>query len=89
MGWQADRDPKPGQAPDEGWRLPEPLAGFGHGGRWDTAPPSAALATALEDAAGPDGLYPEGDTDALVGVVRQWAAIESWAAAASWRRSAP
>ena len=81
MGWQADRDPKPGQAPDEGWCLPEPLAGFGHGGRWDAAPPSAALATALEEAAGPDDLYPDGDTDALVGVVRQWAAIESWAAA--------
>ncbi len=81
MGWQADRDPKPGQGPDAGSCLPEPLAGFGHGGRWDAAPPSAALATALEEAAGLAGLYPDGDTDALVGVVRQWAAIESWAAA--------
>ena len=43
--------------------------------------PSAVLAAALEAAAGPDGLYEGADTGALVGIVRQWAAIESWAAA--------
>ena len=41
----------------------------------------AVLAAALEAAAGPDGLYEGADTGALVGIVRQWAAIESWAAA--------
>jgi hypothetical protein len=43
--------------------------------------PSAALAVALEAAAGPGELYEGADTDALVGIVRQWAAVESWAAA--------
>ncbi|MGH3212118.1 MAG: hypothetical protein ACRDNO_30590 [Trebonia sp.] len=65
-----------------GWQ-PGPLAGFAHGGKWDAAPPSAVLAAALETAAGPVGLYDAADTDALVGTVRQWAAIESWAAAQS------
>ncbi|MGH3209228.1 MAG: DUF222 domain-containing protein, partial [Trebonia sp.] len=36
---------------------------------------------ALEAAAGPEDLYDGADTDALVGITRQWAAIESWAAA--------
>ncbi len=56
-------------------------AGFEHGGPWAQAAPSAALATALEHAAGPAGLYEDSGTDALVGIARQWAAIESWAAA--------
>ncbi len=43
--------------------------------------PSAALAAALECVAGPAGLYDGAGTDALVGIARQWAAIESWAAA--------
>ena len=60
---------------------PAPLAGFGHGGSWAGAPPSAALAAALEAAAGPGDLYEGADTDSLVGIVRQWAAVESWAAA--------
>ena len=55
--------------------------GFGHGGTQAGALPSAALAAALEAAAGPEDLYEGADTDALVGVVRQWAAVESWAAA--------
>jgi hypothetical protein len=36
---------------------------------------------ALEAAAGPEALYEGADTDALVGIVKQWAAVESWAAA--------
>jgi hypothetical protein len=36
---------------------------------------------ALEAAAGPDDRYEGADTDALVGIARQWAAVESWAAA--------
>ena len=81
MGWHADRDFRPGGAPGRGQRLPDLPVGFAHGGVWDAAPPSAALAGALEDAAGPDGLYEGADTDALVGIARQWAAVESWAAA--------
>jgi uncharacterized protein DUF222 len=43
--------------------------------------PSAALAVALEAAAGSGGSFADADDDALVGIVRGWAAIESWAAA--------
>jgi len=81
MGWQTGRGSWPGEVPSQDEGLPESLAGFGHGGAWDAAVPSAVLATALEAAAGPDGLYAGADVNALVGIVRQWAAIESWAAA--------
>ena len=81
MGWQAGDNPRPGDEPGPGECLPELPAGFAHGGRWDAAPPSALLAAALEAAAGPDGRYEGADTDALVGMARRWAALESWAAA--------
>ena len=81
MGWQADSSPRPGEVPGRGECRPAPCAGFGHGGSRAGAPPSAALAVALEAAAGPEGLYEGADTGALVGIVRQWAAVESWAAA--------
>ena len=82
MGWQAHHSLGPGGAPGPGDGLPELLAGFGHGGEWESAPPSALLAMALEAVAGLEGLYEGADTDALVGIARQWAAIESWASAA-------
>jgi hypothetical protein len=84
MGWQETGDSWAGGEPDQGPCLPGPAgvpAGFGHGALWSTVAPSAALATALEGAAGPAGLYEDGDTGALVGIARQWAAVESWAAA--------
>src|SRR6185437_344390 len=81
MPFQASYPPRPGTAPGQREPLPELLASFGHGGAQAEAPPSAALAADLETAAGPNGLYEGADTDALVGIVRQWAAIESWAAA--------
>jgi hypothetical protein len=81
MGWQADSNPGPGEVPGQGQRRPAPHGGFGHGGAWAGAAPSAGLAVALEAAAGPEGRYDGADTDALVGIVRQWAAVESWAAA--------
>ena len=81
MGWQADDEPGPGEAPRPGENLPELLAGFEHGGAWAAVAPSARLAAALETAAGPQGLYEGAETGALVGIARQWAAIESWAAA--------
>jgi hypothetical protein len=67
--------------PGQGECLPELLAGFEHGGAWEAAMPSALLAAALEAAAGAEGLYDGADTGSLVGIVRQWAAVESWAAA--------
>ena len=81
MGWQGDRNPQPGQVPGRGERRPAPSEGFEHGGPWAAAPPSAAVAAALEATAGPDARYDGADTDALVGIVSQWAAVESWAAA--------
>ncbi len=81
MGWQAEHDPRPGEKPGQGeFRRASP-GGFQHDGALAGAPPSAALAVALETAAGPDALYEGADTDAMVGIARQWAAIESWAAA--------
>jgi hypothetical protein len=62
-------------------RPPGSPAGFDHDGPWAEAAPSAALAVALERAAGVDDLYAGAETDALVGIARQWAAVESWAAA--------
>ena len=81
MGWQAGDSSSPGEVPGQEDCLPELLAGFEHGGKWEAVPPSAVLAATLEAAAGPEALYEGADTGALVGVVRQWAAIESWAAA--------
>ena len=81
MGWQAGDEPGPGKEPGPGEGPPELLAAFEHGGAWDAAAPSAGLAAALEAAAGPEGLYEGADVASLVGIVRQWAAIESWAGA--------
>ena len=77
MGWQANGDSWSGGTRDQEPGLP---SGFAHGGGWETAAPSAALAAALEHAAGPACLYESADTDALIGIARQWAAVESWAA---------
>ena len=84
MGWEAAGDSWRGGQPSRDHGLsapPGPPAGFEHGGPWETAVPSAALAFALEHAAGQEDLYPDADTDALIGIARQWAAVESWAAA--------
>jgi hypothetical protein len=81
MGWQADDDTGPGNAPGPGGSLPDLLAAFEHGGAWDTAAPSERLAAALAAAAGPGGLYEGAEAGAMVGIVRQWTAMESWTAA--------
>ncbi len=61
---------------------PQLPGSFARGGPWRPRPlPSAALAAALAAAAGPEDFYDGADVDALVGIARQWAAIESWAAA--------
>jgi hypothetical protein len=81
MAGQPDDDPAPDGASLPGFGLPGLLAAFERGGAWDAAAPSAALAAALEAAAGPQGHYDGAETGSLVGITRQWAAIESWAAA--------
>lgn len=58
------------------------LAGFARGGRWDTCPPSAALATVLEGVSGPDWRCPGATRDELFGLLRRAAALESWAVSA-------
>jgi hypothetical protein len=57
------------------------LPGFASGGEWDVCPPSAALAAALEGASGPKWRCPDATRDEMVGLLRQWQALESWAAA--------
>src|ERR1700722_13024287 len=88
MGWLPTGDSPaggtPGQEPGPPPPPPPPPglpAGFCHGGAWEAAAPSATLAFALEHAAGPEDLYDSAGTDALIGIARQWAAVESWAAA--------
>jgi len=62
-------------SPGPAWQHPA-LAGFARGGQWDTCPPSAALAAALEATSG------QGATrDERVGRAARWQAMESWAAA--------
>jgi len=77
-GAPSDRPPGAGQTgtPDPG------LAGFVKGGVWDSAVPSAALAAALEGAAGAGWRCGGGSREEIVGAVRVAAALESWACAA-------
>jgi hypothetical protein len=57
------------------------LAGFVNGGMWDSTVPSAALAAALEGAAGTGWRCEGGSHKEIVGAVRAAAALESWACA--------
>jgi len=75
--YDARRWPWPPGAPHRDPRL----RGFAKGGDWDTCPPSAALATALESASGPGWRCPGAISDEMLGLLRQWQALESWAAA--------
>ena len=63
MGWEATGDPRTGGTPGRDAGLPGLPAGFDHGGPWEAAAPSAALAFALERAAGPADLYDGAGTD--------------------------
>ena len=80
MDWEATGSSWTGGQPGRDHGLPRLPVGFDHRGPWETAAPSAALASALEHAAGPEGRYPDAGTDALIGIARQRATIESWAA---------
>ncbi len=55
--------------------------GFAKGDAWDTARPSADLAAALQAVSGPGWRCPGATHDELLGLLRQWQALESWAAA--------
>jgi hypothetical protein len=57
------------------------LSGFAGGGEWDSCPPSAALAAEAEAASGPGWRCPGASRDEMVGLLRQWQALESWASA--------
>jgi hypothetical protein len=60
----------------------ERLSGFGWGGKWDDCPPGPELAAVLAAVAGREWRCPGAESDELIGVLRQLAALESWASAA-------
>src|ERR1700733_12556020 len=90
MGWQPGDGgtgrtpgPEPG-SPGDDPATPPPgrlLPGFTKGGEWDTCPPSATLAAALEAASGAEWRCPGASREEMVGLLRRWQAIESWAVA--------
>lgn len=82
MGWQPGKDSGAGDMPVSAALARDPrLAGFAKDGGWDTSRPSAALADALEAASGAEWQCPGATRDELLGMLRQWQALESWAAA--------
>src|ERR1700722_12427220 len=80
-GPSSGRGPAPRSGPGADRSRDPRLAGFGEGGEWDAARPSAALAGALEGASGPEWQCASASEDELAGLARQWQAVESWAAA--------
>ena len=94
VDWQPGGNSGTGEEPEPGPGLPgrgasagapagcdHHLSGFVKDGQWDTCPPSAALAGALEAASGPEWRCPGATRDQMVGLLRQWQALESRAAA--------
>jgi hypothetical protein len=77
-------DPRAGAAGTaaEGAARHPRLSGFVKDGEWDACPPSAALAAALEGAAGADWRCPGATHDEMLGLLRQCQAVEGWAASA-------
>ncbi|HEY2287999.1 MAG TPA: DUF222 domain-containing protein, partial [Streptosporangiaceae bacterium] len=73
--------PGPGAALDGGPSVLARAFGFGRDGVWDRCAPSAALAGALEDAAGPGFSCRGASRDEQVGMLRQYAAAEAHNAA--------
>jgi hypothetical protein len=57
------------------------LAAFAQGVSWDTRPPDAELAAALEELSGTDWRCDGATDDELIGLLGRWQAMESWAAA--------
>jgi hypothetical protein len=58
-----------------------PHSGFARKGEWDACPPSAALGAALAAASGGEWRCAEASRDEMLGMLRQWQAMEAWAAA--------
>ena len=90
MGWQPGEQSGTGEEPEPGAGLPgrlppecsgPGLSGFAKGGAWNSCPPSADLAAAVEVASGREWRCEGASRDELVGLLRQWQALESWAAA--------
>jgi hypothetical protein len=82
LRWQLDGDSGTGRVPGPrpARAAPDP-SGFAADGPWDSCPPSAALAAALEAATGADRHCPGASPEELLGLVRQWQALEAWSAA--------
>jgi hypothetical protein len=82
MGWQPGNGHGTGDAPSPAEPVRDSrLPGFAKDGEWDTCPPSAALAAVLEALGGAEQRCPGATRDELLGLLRQWQALESWAAA--------
>src|SRR5580693_10225427 len=81
-GSGAGEEPVPGSGLPGGAASDPGLAGFVEGGVWDSAVPSAALAAALEGAAGEGWRCEGGSREERVGAVRAAAVLESWWSAA-------
>jgi hypothetical protein len=94
MGWRPGEGSGTGDGPDPysnlpGRDIPDPpplgrdahLSGFAKDGEWDACPPSAILAAALETVCGPEWRCLGASRDEMIGLLRQWQALESWAAA--------
>lgn len=84
MGWDPGSHGGTGDAPEPVPGSPgrDPhLSGFAAGGERDACPPSAELAVALGAASGPEWHCPGATRDEMVGLLRQWQALESWASA--------
>jgi Domain of unknown function (DUF222) len=81
MGWQRSEGEGPGRLTGPGPRDAR-LAGFAHGGEWDSCRPGPELAEVLAAAGGPEWRCPGAEPDELFGILRRVAALESWASAA-------
>jgi hypothetical protein len=82
MGWQPGKDKGAGGMPGPAEPACDPrLSGFVKDGEWDTCRPSAALAAVLEAASGTEWRCPGATRDEMLGMLRQWQALESWAGA--------
>ena len=82
MGWQPGKDNGTGGTPGPAEPACDPrLSGFRKDGEWGTCRPSAALAAVLEAASAAEWRCPGATRDEMLGMLRQWQALESWAGA--------
>jgi hypothetical protein len=89
MGWRPGERNGTGEEPDREPDVPDGSgasnalgpAGFVRGGVWDKCLPGPELAVAIAAVAGSEWRCPGAELDALIGVLRRAADLESWAAA--------